>query len=190
MVIANRLYKRIIDIFVAILLLSPLSLIASGTGQEQEVSINKLKAACLYKFFLFVNWPSLPERIVTIGILGKDPFGKSFVEVENQIIKGLNRQLSIKQLGPYSQGMDLTECQILFVSSSEQKHWREIFLQLDGKPVLTVGDQDGFLEAGGMMNFQLVQSKIRWEINRAPLNKSGLRMNSQLLESAVRILSN
>jgi hypothetical protein len=197
MMAAGRLYRKVMNLGVALLIgavasicFYPPSAAASDQVVEQEVPANKIKAAFLYNFFLFVNWPSLPERTVTIGILGKDPFGKSFLEVENQLVKGLNKQLSINRLGPYTPGMDLTQCQILFVSSSEKENWEKIFLQLAGKPVLTVGDQKGFLEAGGMMNFLLVQNKIRWEINRAPLNQSGLRLDSQLLESAVRILPN
>jgi hypothetical protein len=197
MMALSRLYRRIISTVVVVLIGStgPIPFCQPGTiaavyEKEQEVSASKIKAAFLYNFFLFVNWPSLPERTVTIGILGNNPFGNSFLEVENQLVKGLNRQLSIKRLGPYTAGADLTQCQILFISSSEQEYWKEIFRQLEGRPVLTVGDQKGFLEAGGMMNFLLVQKKIRWEINRVPLNQSGLRMNSQLLESAVRILPN
>jgi hypothetical protein len=197
MIAAGRLYRRLVNLGVALLIGSvgaisvcQPSTAAPPSAVEQEVPANKIKAAFLYNFFLFVNWPSLPERAVTIGILGKDPFGKSFLEVENQLVKGLNKQLSIKRLGPYTPEMDLTQCQILFISSSEKENWEKISLQLAGKPVLTVGDQKGFLEAGGMMNFLLVQNKIRWEINRSPLNQSGLRMDSQLLESAVRILPN
>jgi hypothetical protein len=203
MIPVDRLYRKTISGVVAVLLgwagpipwYQPRAATAVNL-EEQAVSVTNLKAVCLYKFFLFVNWPSLPEGTLTIGILGKDPFGKSFAEVENQLFKGLNKQLAIKRLGPYTQGTNLTQCQILFISASEQEHWGKIFRQIEGKPILTVGDQKGFLEAGGMMNFLLVQNKlrgginIRWEINRVPLNQSGLRMNSQLLESAVRILPN
>jgi hypothetical protein len=156
---------------------------------ESQAAVSELKAAFLYNFFLFVNWPALPDQTVTIGILGRDPFGKSFDEVENQPVRGLKKQLVIKRLGSYTEATNFEPCQILFISSSEHGNLGKIFSRLKGKPVLTVGDSEGFLEAGGMVNFLLVQNKVKWEIYQSPVNASGLRMHSQLLGSAVRIKS-
>jgi hypothetical protein len=159
-------------------------------ADETRASASEIKAAFLYNFFLFVTWPSLPEQTVTIGILGRDPFDKAFAEVANKPVRGLKKQLTVKRLGPYIEETDLNQCQILFISSSEREHFKKIFSRLQAKPVLTVGDSEGFLEAGGMVNFLMIQDKVRWEISQRQVNASGLRMDSQLLGAAVRIKSN
>jgi hypothetical protein len=155
----------------------------------------------LYKFLLFVDWPQVkpaditkepasnPEKkIITIGILGKDPFGESFADVEGKLIKSKKKRLVIKRFGRFKGRLDLTECDLLFVCSSEKRWLGEIMKKVNGKSVLTVGDMDGFLEAGGMINLMKVGNKIRWEINRAPAKKAGLRISSQLLRNALRVV--
>ena len=72
--------------------------------------------------------------------------------------------------------------------SSEKKILHKILEEVRGKPILTVGDTTGFLEAGVMMNLVEVGNKIRWEINRKPAKKAGLKMSSQLLRNALRVV--
>jgi hypothetical protein len=177
-------------------ILQVIMLLLSGTLPLSIAAINdtpvpeyKIKAAYLYNFFLFVTWPSLPDQTVTIGILGRDSFGNAFSEVENQSVKGLKKKLVVKRWGAYTEQTGIDQCQILFVSSNERTHFTEIFKRLQGKPVLTVGDSEDFLEAGGMIDFLLVQNKVRWEINQRSLNAGGLRLNSQLLGNAIRVKS-
>ena len=161
----------------------------------------EIKAVYLYKFLLFVQWPEVKpadiekkpasnptENVITIGIVGDDPFGESFKEVEGKLIKSKKKRLVIKRFGRFKSRLDLTECDLLFVCSSEKKILHKILEEVRGKPILTVGDTTGFLEAGVMMNLVEVGNKIRWEINRKPAKKAGLKMSSQLLRNALRVV--
>lgn len=166
----------------------------SAADEQKQVSEYKIKAVYLYNFLLFTNWPSkIPVRTetenpITIGILGTDPFKNCFDEVEGTIVKSLNRKLCIKRFGPYSDRINLKECQLLFIASSEKENLIKIISVLKGAPLLTVGDTDGFLAAGVMINLVSMGGKIRWEINRRPIDAAGLRLDAQVFQSAVKIV--
>ena len=55
--------------------------------------------------------------------------------------------------------------------------------------MLTVGDTEGFLETGGMIRFVQDKDRIRWEINQTPLRQAGMRLNSQILKHAKRVIN-
>jgi hypothetical protein len=60
-----------------------------------------------------------------------------------------------------------------------------VLAQVQGAPVLTVGDTEGFLRAGGVINFVLEGSKVRFLIDQAAAERSGLRISSKLMRLAV-----
>ncbi len=120
--------------------------------------------------------------------MGEDPFGESFKEVEGKLIKSKKKRLVIKRFGRFKSRLDLTECDLLFVCASEKKVLHKILAKVRGKPILTVGDTAGFLEAGMMINLVKVGNKIRWEINRGPAKQGGLKISSQLLRNALRVV--
>src|SRR5437868_11180869 len=74
----------------------------------------EIKAAYLYNFIKYVDWPSYGDTI-TIGVLGDNPFGPALAPLDGKIVKG--RRLLIKQVGSLR---DAQKCQIIFVSSSEK----------------------------------------------------------------------
>ncbi len=173
------------------------------TAGGRQATEYEIKAVYLYNFLLFVEWPEPDDdekedsgstgnidsdRPVIIGIVGKDPFGKSFREVEGKPAKAGKRRLEIKRFGRYRKNTDLSGCDLLFVCQSERKYFPEILRPLKGKPVLTVGDWGGFLEAGGMINLVKAKNRIRWEINRTPVKKTQLKMSAQLLRNATRVV--
>jgi len=161
----------------------------SDIRRDKEYAI---KAAYLYNFLLFMELADervIADETITIGILSrKNLFGTSFKRVEGKLIKLKDRRLEIRDYGPYRQGLDLSQCRLLFISSSEMIDIKNILEDIKGKPVLTVGDTRGFLEAGGMVNLVRVNDKIRWEINQTPIKDAGLRLSSQLFRMAVRTI--
>ncbi|MCP4717583.1 MAG: YfiR family protein [Deltaproteobacteria bacterium] len=155
-----------------------------------EAEEYEVKAVYLYNFILFVTWPKKnisASDSFTIGIIGEDPFGRSFRDVEGKPIKNTGKKLAIKRFGPYRDGLDLEACHVLFIAASEQPRFKQIISRIGTAPVLTISDTDTFLDAGGMINLVKSGSKIRWEINRPALAAAPLRLNSQLYRSAVNI---
>jgi len=157
---------------------------AGASAQEAQPSEYQVKAAFLFNFAKFVEWP--PESFaketspLVIGILGDNPFGGDLERtVQNKTIN--NRPLVIEQL---HSSAEATNCQVLFISTSEKKRLPEIFNGLRGASVLTVSETDGFTEAGGMINFVWEGKKIRFEINNDAARKAKLKINSKLLSLA------
>jgi YfiR/HmsC-like len=155
-----------------------------STAQAPALSEYQVKAAFLYNFAKFVEWPS--ERFqsetaaIKICILGQDDFGQELDFItRDRLVEG--HRIEIEHLFTLSR---IKNCHILFVSSSERAHIREILSSVQGKSILTVGDEPGFARSGGVINFILEDARIRFEINLDAANQAHLKISSKLLALA------
>jgi len=155
--------------------------LAAVRGQMDEY---RVKAAFLYNFAKFVDWPAQafqgPDSPIVICVLGQNPFGATLEETVSGKAAG-GRNFVVKQV-PALQTPG--NCQILFVASSERKRFRAIRANLKGAGVLTVGEAEGFTADGGVINFKLEGGSIRLEINIAAAEYEDLRISSKLLSMA------
>ena len=154
---------------------------APGTGSPSREALPEypVKAAFLYHFLEFVEWPEssrLPGP-VTIGVLGRDPFGDVLDNaVLDKVTEG--RPIAVRR---FANVAALAPCDILFVSSSEMAHLPAILARFQGSPVLTVGEAYRFAQRVGMIGFFLENHRVRLEVNRPAAEKAGLRLSSKLL---------
>jgi hypothetical protein len=144
----------------------------------------QIKAAFVYNFAKFVKWPApafaSADSPIVIGVLGENVFGEELKRtLENKTFN--NRAFELKAFHSVTEA---THCQILFISPSEQDRLPQIFTALHGTSVLTVGETDHFLEAGGMINFVIEEKRIHFEINNDTAEKAGLIISSKLLSLA------
>ncbi len=160
----------------AALLLAASSPLAAHFRQEYEV-----KAVMLYKLAGFVAWPRWPAGApFCIGVLGHDPFGPALDHaVQGKSLNG--RPFVIRR---FKTGWDAGNCQIVFVSSSEERPLRGILERLRRKPVLTVGDTPGFCENGGIVKLELAHGGVHFQINPKAARRAHLVVSSQLLSLA------
>jgi hypothetical protein len=152
---------------------------AQGSPSEYQV-----KAAYLLNFLKFVEWPedafADPLAPVVIGVVGNNPFGFALQQVTlGKTVQG--RDVVVRH---YHAREDLRGSHILFISSSEQKRLPEILSGLRGSSVLTVADMDRLLEAGGMIQFSLEETRVRFTINPNATNQTKLKLSSKLLSVA------
>ena len=156
---------------------------ASGAAAQSSGEYD-VKAAYLYNFAKFVEWPAesfpSPDAPFAICVLGQDPFGQSLDDiVEGERIQG--RPLVVRRLHGWD---DAQLCHILFVSASVQ----EDFVQLLGahtfQRTLTVGDVPRFLTAGGHISFFLEGSTVRFAIHQANVARTDLQISSKLMRVA------
>ena len=148
--------------------------LASAAHAETDFE-TKVKAAYLYQLTKFVDWPNLPPDSIRICVVGNDPVGGMLGELSNRQVK--ERPLKIE----VNAAIDLAICQVLFISRSERR-WENILGRLSGTSVLTVSDQDGFAQNGGVVGFYSEGGKIKLEINPAAARNANLKISSKLME--------
>ena len=144
----------------------------------------RLKAAFLYNFAKFIDWPSdsFPDSAspIMLCVLGSDPFGSALAEtLEGKTVRA--RPLVIRR---FQQVEDVQTCHILFVGRSEEKRLAQTLERLQGSAVVTVGEMEGFARVGGIINFFTEHDKIRFEINVGAAERAGLSISSKLLNLA------
>jgi hypothetical protein len=182
---ARRRYLRLRLVASLLSLLSAVHFAIAWSGYAQEAASEyEVKAAYLFNFLKFVDWPdeafSDPLAPIVIGVVGENPFGNALPQVViGKTVRG--RDLVIRN---YRAGEDLRGAHILFISESEKKRWPVIFAALRGSSVLTVSDTEGFLESGGMIQFLLEDGRVRFAINVEAAGRARLKMSSKLLSLA------
>ena len=170
------------------LMLAALLSLGTARGDDAQLTESKLKAAFLFNFAKFVEWPptafAATNSPITIGILGENPFGGDLEAIiRDKTIN--NRTIVIK---PMLSITEATNCQMLFISASVKSRIPEMISGLGAATILTVGDTDRFTERGGMINFVKEGNKIRFEINDVAAKRAGLKISSKLLSLASRTM--
>jgi hypothetical protein len=154
--------------------------VSADSLQSREYFI---KAAFLYNFIKFVDWPSDSFKNdgapVNLCVLGDDPFGEALNTIRNKRVKG--RRLVIKRVQRVEQ---IEGAHLLFISTSEKGRVKQILKSLSDAPVLTISEMEGFGQRGGIINFITVDNKIQFEINAEQARQHKLKISSQLLKLA------
>lgn len=163
------------------------ALVVTGARADQQaVEIEyKLKAACLFNFTKFVEWPpkafTSDTVALVIAVLGANPFG----DVLDQAVAGRTvngRPITVRYA---SRAEELADAHLVFVSRAAQAEQAGALRALAARGVLTVGEGDGFLRAGGMVQFLVADKKLRFAIAEPVAQQAGLRLSAQLLALAV-----
>jgi len=146
------------------------------------------KANFLSKFPIFVEWPegALPPSPgpFLLCVFGDFAFGTSLAEVT----RGTSVHERRVEIRWVRKEQELHSCQILFVSRSQQKRYSQVLEAVRGQSVLTVGETTEFLDAGGIVSFAMQQETLQFEVNLGEANKVHLRISSQMLALARRVV--
>lgn len=159
-------------------------LCATAVHSQNSPSEYQVKAAFLFNFAKFVEWPpdTFPNATAPIAlcVFRHDPFGSALDEV----IRGKtinNRELVARRIHDLA---ELKGCQVLFVDEREEKQLPEILTSLKGVSSLVVGEGAEFAERGGAIQFFLENNKLRFAINIDAVQRSRLQASSKLLALA------
>jgi hypothetical protein len=152
----------------------------SGPGFDEY----QVKAAFLYNFAKFVEWPpgtfASPADPIGICIAGENPFGSTLENmVQGKKVGG--RAFVVRRLPDTEQAKS---CQILFIGAGDWKRVRGLLDALKGAAVLTVGETDDFTSLGGVIAFQLQGPRVRIQISLESAERAKLRISSKLLSLA------
>jgi hypothetical protein len=159
---------------------------ASSVYSQQRPTRYQVEATYLYNFSQFVVWPAGPATAANsfnICVLGQDPFGPALASIfADETVAG--KSVAAKRVPTPQEAVD---CHVLFISSSESGRLKEILTALRGTSILTVSELPEFTRRGGMVQFLLVDDRVRFEVNLAAAQQAGLTMSSQLLKVATNV---
>ena len=172
-----------------VLALVPLSPAPSHAQVTSEAQTNErsVMAAYIYRFITYVEWPASAfpsaEAPIVIGVVNADDIA---AELE-QIVQGRtaqNRRLQVRRIAPGEAG---TGVNVLFIGGEAAPKFLQTAKTLTERSVLTITGIDRGIEQGSVINFIQVDGRVRFEVNVAVAEKSGLRLSSRLLTVATRV---
>ncbi len=167
--------STVLGLIGAIVLVSALSVNArDNTSREYH-----LKAAFLRYVAKFVSWPEGKdsETEINICLLGEFPSMKGINSINGRIVD--DKPILIRPMPNIE--LAKKSCQILYISKTEEENLESIITELEGLPVLTFGDMEGFARLGGGMNFYVANNKMAIEINQRTVSKSELTIADRML---------
>jgi hypothetical protein len=141
----------------------------------------QVKAAFLFNFAKFVQWPSSERGPLVIGVVGDDALG----ELVQKVVQGRSvngRDLTTRRLTIED---DPAGCNVLFIPGTRPRDAAELLQRARGA-ILTVGETPQFVRDGGMVRFFVEDNHVRFQINQKNAEAAGLKISSQLLTLAAR----
>jgi hypothetical protein len=164
-----------------------IAFISLSFAQSDGPTEYQLKAAFVYNFAKFIEWPtsafnggSAPLRFC---VLGASLVGPELSQItQGKAISGHPIQVQLN-------ARNLTDCHVLFVSSAHSVPVREIRESLNGAPVLMVGESRDFAANGGTIGFVVEESRVRFEVNLQAAKQMRLNISSKLLSLAKKVLT-
>ena len=162
---------------IAILLLTPMTAVA------QDVTEPALKAAFIYNFAKFTEWPA--DAVATgaplvLCVLGDAAIGEAL----ERVVKGrtlAGHSISVSQAPP---GRPLEACHIAYVSGVTASQAAEVVAGVRDAPVLTISDVEGFIKLGGIAQFFFEHGQLRFDVKLASAKRARLQISSKLLALA------
>lgn len=157
---------------------------AAFAADVEKASEYELKAAFLFNFAKYVEWPDQAAGApppLCIGVVGHDPFGAT---LEN-LLAGKTVHTRPIGLRRFPSIDAVSDCHVVFVSASAEPPAAPDTWSRPG--VLTVGETEAFLERGGVIAFAMEAGKLRFNVNAAAAERAGLKLSSQLLKLAGRV---
>jgi hypothetical protein len=160
-----------------------LLLVSAAASSQPEADEARVKAAFLYNFTRFVEWPdsafAAPSSPFVVCVFADADFRRTLeATLQGEQVRG--RTISIGPPDP----QDVRACHMLYVSMAESPRQARILSGLRQSPVLSVGEGRRFLEQGGLIAFLIENDRVRFAINKRGADTAGLTVKSQLLRVA------
>lgn len=163
--------------------------VAAGAQTSPPSSETDIKAAFLYKFGDFVQWPPdafAGEQRFVVGVMGSEPIAAALERLISARSSIHGRPVGVRRL---RRGESLAGVQVLFVGAAESAQLREILASAGRQPILAVTDSETGLGAGSMINFVIEDERVRFDIALPPAERARLKISSRLLSVARRVVA-
>jgi hypothetical protein len=144
----------------------------------------RLKAAFIYHFLQFTDWPddvfAGDGSPIVVGVVGEDAFEGAL----DQALRGKTVKSRPVVLKHFATPAEVRGCHLLFVSPAPRPQVGNVLRRVRGAPVLTVSDGGNFTQCGGVLRLLVEENKIRFEVNLAAAERQQLKMSAKLLKLA------
>jgi hypothetical protein len=171
-------------ILISVLIFSARAVLVAAASPERQVSEYEVKAAYVYYFAKFTEWPAeiLPNSNspIVIGVVGDSEFA-SMLE---KIVKGKTVQNHPITIHNLKIPADLSGCHIIYISSFEQQRANQIAGDLRSAPILTVTEAEKSSRSKGLINLVVEEGKVHFEVDLPGAAKARLKISSKLLRLA------
>jgi len=167
------------------LIIGALAAVVAPSYAAQTYSEDSIKAAYLYRFTQYIEWPqpTATDEPFTIAVLG----GSGVARELHRLLPDHPIKNSEARVRIISKVQDLRGAQMLYIGPQPVDRLRSVILSVATGSVLLVTDSEEGLEAGSMLNFITVDHRVRFEVSLAAANKSKFRVSSELLGVAARV---
>jgi hypothetical protein len=161
---------------------------SSAWSQDQQNPEYSIKAAFLCKFGNYVAWPAGPAHAdaapaFRIGVLASTEFADELISAaRGQTVNG--QAIVVQRL---ERGDSLDGLSILFIARTHAARTAEALVAVKDKPVLTVTESDQGLASGAIVNFVIVDNKVRFDVSLGAAERSKLKISARLLGVARQV---
>ncbi|TXI29346.1 MAG: YfiR family protein [Nitrosomonas oligotropha] len=156
--------------------------VTHSTAKADSIVEYQVKAAFIYNFIAFTQWPENVGQTINLCVYGEDFFGSEIDKLQNKPVD--KRHIKVARIDNPEK---LTGCQVIFFSKSVSSNLSNLLSSLPGQPILTLADNPNAISQGVIINMNLVNEKIVFEINLGIARKSGLDISSKLLQLAAKV---
>jgi hypothetical protein len=172
-----------------VLLITALLAAATALGQGDRALEPQIKAAFLYKFGGFIEWPTgafaRPDSTFSIGVVGAESVAAELERlVAGRTVQG--RAIAVQRV---KRGESLSGLHLLFIGQSEAARLPEVLAAAKGHALLIVTESEDALARGSMINFITVEDKVRFDVALPQAERGQLRISSRLLAVARKVIT-
>nr|WP_298114662.1 YfiR family protein [uncultured Pseudomonas sp.] len=161
-------------------ILLALSLPGQDAQADAAVDERAMKAAYLYNFALFAQWPTLPDADFQLCVLGTTPLDAELGRLQGKPVQN-GLPIAMRWIMP---GDSLDGCQLLYVDEHNRKTLDSLIRRLGSLPVLTITDATGFADRGIMIEMRKQGQRIVFDVNLAAARRARLDFSARLLKLA------
>jgi len=157
-------------------------------GQPRAPATERgVKAAFLYKFLDYVDWPAgafaRPDQPIVVGVLGADDLQAELSDAVRGRTVG-DRPVEVRRVRP---GDPVTGLHVLFVGAPEHARIASITRSAQGRGLLVVSESDDALDLGSTINFVVQEGRVRFEVALPAAERAGIKLSSRLLAVAQNV---
>ena len=174
--------------YAIVILVLLLAAVSVGRANTEALTEYQVKAAFLFNFLKYITWP--PDSAhpasgaIRIGLAGDDPFGSSL----DEIVRGRSLDGRPIVVSRFTTLDSVCACDLVFVSGLPDSLQTAVLQLATGSGVVTVGESPSFIKDGGIIRLRLRDNQVRFDVNLAAANRSGLKISSRLLQLAENVV--